>query len=246
LIHHSFAFYGFSFFGLILLRYFILAGGIYWLMRRGFKSANPGAIKPPAIKEDIKLSILSSVIFSLGAASIMVAYNSGITRLYLDIHQYPLWYLAVSYLLVIVLQDAYFYFLHRLFHHPALFFWLHRGHHRSIDPTPWTSFAFDSLESVAHLVFLVAIVFILPIHFVTMIAVLMTMTIWSVMNHLGLKWLPEKFPHHWCGKWFIGPAHHTTHHHQYRYHYGLYFTFWDRQLGTESPKYDQELTDSMP
>lgn len=229
----------------MLLRYFILAGGIYWLLRRGSKAANTNPTEA-TINEDIKLSMLSSVIFSLGAASIMVAYDSGITRLYLDIYQYPLWYLALSYLLVIVLQDTYFYFLHRLFHHPALFAWLHRGHHRSIDPTPWTSFAFDLLESVAHLLFLVGVVFTLPLHFVTMIAVLMTMTIWSVMNHLGRHWLPTNFPHHWCGKWFIGPAHHSMHHHQYRYHYGLYFTFWDRQLGTESPKYDQELMDSMP
>jgi sterol desaturase/sphingolipid hydroxylase (fatty acid hydroxylase superfamily) len=269
LIDHSFAFYGLAFLGIILARYFVLAGAIDLLLSVTFgqptidncasTTADRSKVLPayrdppqerlfcretsPEIRRDITLSVLSSIIFALGSASILSAYDLGITRLYADIHQYSLWYLGVSYIIVIVLQDTYFYFLHRLFHHPSLFRWWHQGHHRSNHLTPWTSFAFDPPEAIAHLLFLVGIVLVVPLHFITVVAVLSTMTVWAVVNHLGLDRLPANFPHHWCGRWFIGPAHHAIHHRQYRFHYGLYFTFWDRQLGTQAPYYDQEFDD---
>jgi Delta7-sterol 5-desaturase len=251
LTHYSFECYGLAFFGIILTRYLIFAGGTQLVLNKlcGQTSAvqtdlddGTAAVgMTPATRRDIKLSIESSIVFALSAAAIASAYDAGYTRLYADIDRYPLWYLGVSYLMAIVLQDAYFYFVHRLFHHRLLFRWWHCGHHRSHQPTPWTSFAFDPLEAIAHSVFLVGIVFVLPLHFISLMAILCTMTIWAVVNHLGLERLPANFPHHWCGRWFIGPAHHDLHHHQTGLHYGLYFTFWDRQLGTQSPNYEQEF-----
>jgi Delta7-sterol 5-desaturase len=249
LINYSFEFYGLAFFVIILLRYFISAGTTHLLLYGApehFINSHLSRLKNrppwPSIRKDIKLSVLSSIIFALGAALVMSAHDSGHTQLYSDIHLYPLWYLGVSYIAAIVLQDTYFYFLHRLFHHPALFRWCHLGHHRSNHPTPWTSFAFDPLEAIGQSLFLVGIVFILPLHFITVIAVLSTMTVWGIVNHLGIDQLPPNFPHHWCGHWFTGPAHHAIHHCQYGSHFGLYFTFWDKQLGTQAPQYEQELT----
>lgn len=247
LITHLFGFYGIALFGIILARYFIVAGGIYWFFYSPFSRVlghRKGLNQAPSwqlIQHDIKLSILSSAIFALVAAFILSAYSLGITRLYSQAQQYGLWYLGVSYGVVLVLQDAYFYFTHRLFHHPFLFSWWHRGHHRSRYPTPWTSFAFDPLEAIVHSLFLVGIVFVVPLHFITLIAVMITMTIWAVLNHLGLDCLPTAFPHHWFGRWFIGPAHHSIHHLKYSVHYGLYFTFWDKLLGTQDPHYEQKF-----
>ncbi|AFZ00404.1 fatty acid hydroxylase [Calothrix sp. PCC 6303] len=198
-----------------------------------------------SIQNDIKLSILSAGIFALAAALIMSGYSSGITRLYSNYHQYGLWYLGVSYTVVLFLQDTYFYFTHRLFHHPSLFRWLHQGHHRSRYPTPWTSFAFDPLEAIFQSLFLIAIVLVIPLHLVTMIAVLTTMTVWAVLNHMGLDRLPSSFPHHWLGKWFIGPAHHSIHHLKYTVHYGLYFTFWDKIFSTQDPSYGNKFDEGQ-
>jgi sterol desaturase/sphingolipid hydroxylase (fatty acid hydroxylase superfamily) len=63
------------------------------------------------------------------------------------------------------------------------------------------------------------------------------MTVWAVVNHLGLDRLPLRFPHHWLGRWFIGPAHHSLHHRRHGVHFGLYFTFWDQICGSEDPAY---------
>jgi Delta7-sterol 5-desaturase len=246
LIDHSFAFYGFAFYGIILARYFILAGGTHLFLYGALKKSTlvnaelsdqgyeeKSSSSWTLIRQDVQLSIVSSIVFALSAAFIMSAYQLGITRLYLNIHDYPLWYLAASYGFAIVLQDTYFYFLHRLLHHPKLFRIWHQGHHRSTHPTPWTSAAFDLPEAVAHSLFLVALVFIMPLHFITVIAVMSTMTVWAIVNHLGVDRLPSNFPHHWCSRWFTGPAHHAIHHAKYNLHYGLYFTFWDNYFTTK-------------
>ena len=233
----SFWFYGFAFFGIILLRYFLMAGATYWffykpfsLVKRELQHSFPTW---QSIRHDIQLSVLSAGVFAIAAALIMTACSLGMTRLYSYPQQYGLWYLGISYLTVLILQDTYFYFTHRLFHHPSLFQWVHQGHHRSRYPTPWTSFAFDPLEAVVQSLFLIVITFVIPLHFITLIAVLTTMTIWAIVNHLGIDRLPLTFPHHWLGKWFIGLAHHSIHHLKYTKHFGLYFTFWDKLLNTE-------------
>jgi sterol desaturase/sphingolipid hydroxylase (fatty acid hydroxylase superfamily) len=247
LVHNSFGFYGIAFFGIILLRYFLVAGGMYLCfyspLRESLATPNLRHLTPSwrSVLHDIKLSVLSAGIFALAAAFVMSAYGWGITRLYSYPQQYGLWYLGISYGAVLVLQDAYFYLTHRLFHHPLLFHWLHKGHHRSRTPTPWTSFAFDPLEAIVQSFFLVGIVFVIPLHFITLIAVLTTMTIWAVLNHLGIDRMPLSFPHHWLGRWFIGPAHHSIHHLKYTMHYGLYFTFWDKLLGTQDPDYEKKF-----
>jgi Delta7-sterol 5-desaturase len=101
--------------------------------------------------------------------------------------------------------------------------------------------AFDSPEEIGHSLFLVGIVLLLPVHFITAIAILSTMNVWAVVNHLDIDRLAVNFSRHWCGRWFTGPAYHAIHHY-YAFH-GLYFTFGDWQLATQSPKYTQEFAD---
>ncbi|MGQ4649561.1 sterol desaturase family protein [Lyngbya aestuarii] len=171
----------------------------------------------------------------------MSGYHGGLTLLYLDPYQYGLWYLGVSFIAVLLLQDAYFYLIHRLFHNRLFYKWMHYGHHRSGDSTPWTSFAFDPPEAFIQAVFFIGVVFIIPIHFITLLAVLLTMTIWAVWNHLGFEIFPSSFSRHWLGRWLIGPTHHAIHHRRYTVHYGLYFTFWDKLFGTQDPNYENDF-----
>ena len=231
------------FFGIILARYFVVAGGTYWL----FYSSNYKIVKQPdlelpsrqSIQKDIALSIVTTLALAICAALVMTTYDFGATRLYLSIGDKPdgmaslreIIYLVTSFLGVILLQDTCYYFFHRGFHHPAVYSWLHRGHHRSKNPTPWTSFALDFPEALIQGLFMVAVVFIIPLHIYVLILLLITMTVWALATHLGFELFPS-FPHHWLGKWLIGSDHHSLHHRQHTKHYGLYFTFWDRLLGT--------------
>ncbi len=232
---HSFTFYGIAFFLIILARYFLVAGASWWWLYARSGQRGDG------IRHDIRLSVLSAGVFALATAGVLSLQAHGWTRLYARPDAYGWWYLGFSYLVVLILQDAVFYATHRLFHHRALFPWFHRGHHRTRQPTPWTSFAFDPPEALVQALFLVAVVMVLPLHLVTLLAVLSTMTIWAIVNHLGLDHLPLRFPHHWLGRWVIGPAHHSLHHRRPGVHFGLYFTVWDRLCGTEDPAYAATL-----
>jgi len=240
-------------FALILGRYVLVAGLSHLVLYRpGSRPQQPG--KPPAhhpsalsIRRDIVLSVESAGVFALATLVLLTAHHHGLTRLYTAVPN-PVGGLAyglASYGLVLVLQDAWFYLTHRLVHLPALYPWMHRGHHRSRVPTPWTSFAFDPPEAALQALFLILLVAVIPLHPITLFAVLTTMTIWAVVNHLGLERLPLAFPHHWLGRWLIGPSHHALHHRRPGVHFGLYFTHLDHLFGSEDPTYVSSLEASL-
>lgn len=189
------------------------------------------------IKGDTKLGFFSTAVFAIVLAGSIRLYSMGLTRIYSTPGQYGWIYILFSYLTVLFVQDTVFYFMHRLFHHPKLYWLTHRGHHRSRQPSPWTSFALDPIESLVHSLLLMLLVVLLPLHLVTLLAVLTTMSAWAMVNHLSPEILPHWFPHHWLGNWIIGPAHHSIHHKYHNRHYGLYFTFWDRLMNTQDPRY---------
>jgi len=225
-------------YAIIAGRYFLVCG-LVWLLLKRWQPA--GGMKRAEISHDILLSLQTTGVFALSGVLALRATAAGQTRLYQDLNPQSWWQLPLSYGLVLVLQDTAFYFSHRLFHQPALYRWMHRGHHRSRRPTAWTSFAFDPGEALWQALILLAVTVVIPLHGSTLIAVLITMTIWAVVNHLGLEQLPPWFPHHWLGSWFIGPAHHGLHHRKPSVHFGLYFTAWDRWLGSEDPAYRRQL-----
>ena len=229
-------YYLFTFFGIILLRYFFVAGGTYWLFYSSKHNLikQPVGIEPPtriSIERDINLAVVTTVASAICAAMVMTNYDFGSTKIYSSVEDYGTWYSVASFLGIILLQDTCYYFFHRAFHHPAIYSWVHRGHHRSKHPTPWTSFALDFPEALIQGLFIVAVVFTIPLHIYVLALLLITMTVWALVTHLGFELFPS-FPHHWLGKWFISSDHHSLHHQQYTRHYGLYFTFWDRLLGT--------------
>lgn len=241
-------YYWIAFFCIILCRYFLISGAAYWYFYVGKHRTSPShrslrskPVRWTLMRKDMELSVGASILFALCAATITIASNCGSTLLYLSVDRYGWGYLIFSYVISLLIQDTYFYFIHRAFHHPKLFKWTHLGHHRSGDPTPWTAFAFDPLEVMMQALFLIAIVYIIPLHYSVIIALLITMTVWSVWNHLGFELFSSQFPHHWLSRWFIGPTHHAIHHRKHHLHYGLYFTFWDRLISTHDPLYDDDF-----
>jgi Delta7-sterol 5-desaturase len=249
------------FFAVTVLGYFAAAGSLYWLLylRRSspfalaFIASADAASRPlisniasiwASIRSDVTLSVLSSGIFALCAAIMTMAYRLGSTRLYLQPEQYGLGYLGFSLVLVLVLQDAYFYFTHRLSHHPKCYKWLHQGHHHSKNPTPWTAFAFDPAEAMIQSIYLMGVTLLIPMHLSVLVAVVMVMTMGALIHHFGVRLFPDSALGKWLGSWMIGCTHHWLHHRKYTVHYSLYFTFWDRLLGTQYEGYENVLSPS--
>ncbi|NJN29486.1 MAG: sterol desaturase family protein [Synechococcales cyanobacterium RM1_1_8] len=256
-LQSNFWFYWASFCGIIMTGYFSAASSLYWLMYSNGKNRISEGIsgaqaeiaqhrRKSMIKDDIKLSVASVTIFSLGAALFMHFYDLGLTRVYLGWTPIDLGYIAFSYLFVLILQDTCFYFMHRLFHLPRLFACSHQGHHQSRPPTPWTFLALEPIEAIGQMGLLLGITFILPLHLGVLVAVLITMTVWSMGNHLGLKIVSRSRNSRWWGQWFIGSSHHLVHHQRYSLHYGLYFTFWDKLLDTQDHSYESQRQQLSP
>jgi sterol desaturase/sphingolipid hydroxylase (fatty acid hydroxylase superfamily) len=59
----------------------------------------------------------------------------------------------------------------------------------------------------------------------------------NVLGHAGFELMPAGFARcRWLG-WLTTATHHDLHHETFRWNYGLYFTWWDRLMGTEHPGY---------
>lgn len=196
--------------------------------------------RPRSSRQDwieIGWSFVTSVLFALAGGLMIVAWQRGYTRIYLDWDAHPLAWFPVSIVLALFLHETYYYWLHRWMHRPKVYKLVHKVHHDSITTSAWTSFSFHPIESTLQVLFIPAMACLLPLHAYAIGIVLAIMTITSAINHLNTELYPRDFYRHWFGRWWIGATHHSLHHSQFRYNYGLYFTFWDRWMRTESPDF---------
>ncbi len=214
------------------LRY-LAASGAFALATRAVR---PGlyAGLAPQIRREIGWSLASAAIYGVPAGIVAWGWREhGWTRIYTDLHAFPLWYLPVSILLYLVAHDAWFYWTHRLMHRPRWFRVAHAVHHASRPPTAWAAMSFHPVEALTGAVVIPALVFLVPIHAAALLVVLTIMTVMGVTNHMGWELFPRFLHSGPLGRWLITASHHQRHHDNYRCNYGLYFRFWDRLCGTD-------------
>ncbi len=217
---------------IVAVRYLATSGFFAWLGKRRSPTLHQGLGQQ--IRREIGWSLLSAAVYGLPAG--MVAWgwqNRGWTRIYADVDAYPLWWLPVSFLLCLLIHDTWFYWTHRLMHHPVLFQPFHAVHHASRPPTAWAAMSFHPLEALTGAFVVPALVFIVPLHIGTVFAILLVMTVMGVTNHMGWELFPARMVQGRSGKWLITATHHQAHHDRYLCNYGLYFRFWDRICGTD-------------
>ncbi len=232
-------------YAVVLGRYFLLSGLFYCIFyvwqRNKWKSRkiNEREYSTGQFKKEIIRSNLTAVLFGVSGAVLLLLWQKGYTRLYEDIHAYPLWWLPASLLIALVLQETYYYWLHRWMHIPKVFRLVHKWHHDSHIASPWTAFSFHPLEGLIQAIFLPLLLLFLPMNLYVLVVMLTIMSISSVINHLDIEIYPGWFSRNFFGKSVIGATHHSLHHKQYKYNFGLYFTWWDRLSKTESPVYEE-------
>ncbi len=226
---------------IIALRYLLVAGAAFVLVRSGAAAPEArGRIRPrpappdgAAVRREIMLSLASSPIYAAPAALALGAWRHGAGELYLDPLARGVLWLPISVLIYVLAQDAYYYWLHRALHRPALFALAHRGHHLSRAPTPFASFAFDPLEAALSAWFLPALTFIIPLNLWAALFLLTLMTAAAVLNHAGVEVWPQAWLARPVGRWAITATHHDLHHRRQGCNFGLYFRLWDRLMGTD-------------
>jgi sterol desaturase/sphingolipid hydroxylase (fatty acid hydroxylase superfamily) len=232
---------------IIFLRYIILASIafsiFYWFRRKSwtYKKIQPGFPVLSDYQREFLFSVSSSFIFATMGYLFFFGPLAKYTMVYNDIHAHSMIYLFGTVAMTLLVHDTYFYWLHRLMHHPKLYGYLHKVHHLSTNPSPWAAMAFHPLEAVIEFGIIAIVPFLFPVHPLSIALFLLIMMIYNVYGHLGYELYPKGFSKSRIGKWINTSVNHNQHHQYFKGNYGLYFLWWDRWMGTLRTDYDEEF-----
>lgn len=229
----------------ITFRYFLIAGLAFLIfhiiLKKPFHIRRIQS-KFPKITDygrDIIYSLLTVLIFATMATIVFLGVYP-YTNMYRDINEYGMAYYWLTIVLMFFIHDTYFYWMHRLMHYPKLFKHVHLIHHKSTNPSPWTSYAFHPFEAVIEAGIMPLIAFTLPVHPSALVLFLLLQFIYNVYGHLGYELYPKNFHKSMIGRWINTGTAHNLHHKHFTGNYGLYFLIWDRTMGTLRENYDSE------
>lgn len=237
--------------GMLLARYLIFAGGaylIYYVLKRQkwlvAKIQNHWPERKQILTE-IKYSLLTFFVFASVAVLIRMAINSELlhTKVYRTFSEHSLGYYIATTIFVILFHDTYFYWMHRLMHHPLFYERIHKVHHLSKDPTPWAAFAFHPLEAIIEIGFVPILIFTIPLHFTSLLFLSIWQIVFNVMGHLGFETFPARALQHPLLRWLNTSTNHNMHHKYVRCNYSLYFSLWDTLMRTHHAKYEQTFAE---
>ena len=148
----------------------------------------------------------------------------------------PIWFWT-SLALMIIAHDAWFYWTHRLIHDRRLFRTFHRRHHRSNSPSPFTAYSFDLGEAAINGVFVPLWMILVPTQWPVIGLFMLHQIVRNTIGHSGYELFPPRKDGRPMIPWLTTVTHHDLHHAQAGWNYGLYFTWWDKIMGTEHPEY---------
>jgi Delta7-sterol 5-desaturase len=220
-------------------KYFLIAGPAflicYIILRKKIrcKKIQQAFPKKKDYWREILFSTFSIIIFSF--PPLVMLYSDRIrpyTTFYADLSEYGWAYAILAFPIMLLMHDAYFYWAHRLMHYPPLFKAFHLVHHKSTNPSPWAAYAFHPLEAIVESLIFVIFLFTIPIHSIHLKLFFLFSLAYNVYGHLGFELYPKGFNRHWLGRWINTSVCHNQHHQYFKGNYGLYFTIWDRLMGT--------------
>ncbi|MBO9153991.1 sterol desaturase family protein [Chitinophaga sp. GCM10012297] len=234
-------------FWMVALRYFVIAGLaflIWYLVFRRvlfFKKIQRRMPKNKDYRREILYSCITILIFSAVPVLILYSPLRQYTQYYKDAAMHgALWYFA-AFPLMFIVHDAWFYWTHRLMHHPRVFPWFHKVHHLSVNPSPWAAFSFHPLEAFVEIGIFPVLLFLMPLTRMHLVVFFAVMMVYNVYGHLGWELYPRWFARHWFGKWINTSFNHNQHHQYFKGNYGLYFLWWDRWTGTIRKDYEDRF-----
>ena len=193
-----------------------------------------------ADRQQIQSELINAIgTLSVGALfSSIVIYAStlGYTKIYTDYKSFHWGWAFGGFFILLLIDDTWFYWTHRLLHHPKIYKYVHRKHHLSIDVTPYTSLSFHWLEAFLLSFWIIPVAFILPIYAPVLLLVQIWGTLDNIKAHLGYELYPAWWHRSWL-RFLTTSTHHNMHHSKFNGNYGVHFRFWDKICGTEFDDY---------
>lgn len=194
-------------------------------------------------RRELLASLRTALIFASVGFAMHLAAKAGWLTIYGDFSVRGPGYMVVTVALMILAHDAYFYWTHRAMHLPRLFRVFHWTHHKSKTPTPWTAYAFDAPEALVTVAFVPLWAALAPMHDLGLYVFVTWQIVRNVMGHAGVELSPVSGRPSKAFGWLNTTTHHDLHHQHGRSNYGLYFSWWDRLMGTEHPDYQARVAD---
>jgi sterol desaturase/sphingolipid hydroxylase (fatty acid hydroxylase superfamily) len=190
------------------------------------------------IKSEIINSLFTLMVSTLIVLAIYLMKSLGLTKIYTDINEYPRFFAIGGFFIFLFLDDTWFYWIHRLLHHPKIFKYVHKVHHKSIDVNPFTSLSFHWVETLLLTSWIVPVSMFFPMY----VPAFGLLQIWGLLDNIKSHIGYEFFPSWWnksIGKLMTSSTHHNMHHSKFNGNYGVHFRIWDRLLGTEFNDYEK-------
>jgi ring-1,2-phenylacetyl-CoA epoxidase subunit PaaE len=210
---------------------------IFWVVLAGFLSSRRIQTSKRAgfsqIKDEIYNTILVTIASTLFTGIIFYFKNEGWTKFYTDTGRYGWWYEVVAVIVVLLVSDGWFYWTHRLLHHPKIYKYIHAVHHKSLDTTPYTTFSFHPIEGVLNTVWVLPMVMVMPVSLFALGIVQIFGMFNNIKGHFGYELYPKFFATTFPFSMFVTGTNHNLHHTKYNGNYALIIRFWDVVCGTE-------------
>ncbi len=189
------------------------------------------------IKREIKNAFFTLLVGILLSVFVLYLSTKGYTKIYTNIEDYSKIWAYLGFFLLLLIDDTWFYWCHRLLHHPKIFRYIHFEHHKSTDVNPFTSLSFHFLEPLLLSLWIIPVAFFVP----TYAPILAMIQFWGLLDniksHLGYEFYPSWWNKSWL-RFMTSSTHHNMHHSKFNGNYGVHFRLWDKLLRTEFKEYE--------
>lgn len=226
------------------MRYAVVCGGafvVFWVLLAKpleHRRCQPKKVERKILLKEVLTSLSGSIFFLLPVTLSIPLYHAGYLKVDFEAAPDPLGWMVLSFFLFIVGADAWFYWVHRFMHDSRVYAWTHKLHHLSDNPSPLASYSFSLIEGVGIGLYLPIVLLTVPINVWVVTAFVVFFILMEAYTHLGYELLPAGFASNRITKWLGTSVFHNMHHEDGAYNFSIYFTWWDRMMGTMHPEYE--------
>lgn len=184
------------------------------------------------IKGEVFATLISFWISTAFTFLLLSLKDQGIVKFYIGTGKYFVGYEVITVVVMLLISDTWFYWSHRIMHHPSIYKYVHALHHKSLDVNPYTSTSFHSIEALWLTVWILPLSLVMPLSITALGVVQVLGMANNLKSHLGYEFFPNFF-NKAPFNMLVSATNHSLHHTQYNGNYGLFFRFWDIACGTE-------------
>jgi sterol desaturase/sphingolipid hydroxylase (fatty acid hydroxylase superfamily) len=233
------------------LRYAVFAAFtwvlLWFVLKVPLRGRKIRAQTPPVrqLAMEFLVSLRSIAAFATAAVAMSALFRLGAYPLSHLAHEWgPIWFWT-SLALMILGHDAYYYWTHWAMHRYAPLRSLHHRHHRSHNPSPFTAYSFSVGEAGLMAAFVVLWPLVAPTPWPVITLFILHQIARNTLAHSGYELMPATRDGRPVFDWLTTTTHHDLHHARPGSNFGLYFTWWDRWMGTENPGYHAAFADAV-